>query len=177
MAFPHGGRGGSRTARATWTAWATWRAAAALAVGVITLAVAGPGRAAADPTYDGKCAFCHQTGAKGLPGQFPRLAGRVAAIATRPEGRHYLLTVVLNGMSGTITVDGTPLTGLMPSFAATPDDALAKVLTYLTAQEPAGAKPAPFTAAEVAAVRAEARIPGSQVRALRQDLATAGVVP
>ena len=55
--------------------------------------------------YDSRCSLCHQGKAVGVPGQFPRLAGRVREIASRPEGRRYLLHVVLFGLAGKIEID------------------------------------------------------------------------
>ena len=80
------------------------------------------GAAAADgaAVFDNNCAFCHQAGGVGVPGQFPRLAGRVGAIAAKPEGKTFLPQVLLNGMSGRITVDGEQILGIMPAFDSCP---------------------------------------------------------
>ena len=87
--------------------------------------------AAADgaQVYDNSCAFCHQGGGVGVPGQFPRLAGRVGAIASNPEGKAFLSKVLLNGMSGRIVADGEPVLGIMPAFDSLSDDDIAAVLT------------------------------------------------
>jgi len=120
--------------------------------------------------YDSRCSLCHQGKAVGVPGQFPRLAGRVREIASRPEGRRYLLHVVLFGLAGKIEIDGTPLVGLMPSFAALSDEELAAALNYLISlngKETVKHAPKPFTTAEIHEARAQAAQTPTQVRSER----------
>jgi mono/diheme cytochrome c family protein len=121
--------------------------------------------------------MCHQSNAAGLPGQYPRLAGRVEPIARTPDGRRYLALVVLNGLTGSIQVDGKPIVGFMPPFAMLKDQEVADTLNYLTTLQASGKKPALFTAAEIAKVRAEKRVPGSAVGAERQKLVAAKAIP
>lgn len=107
--------------------------------------LAGPWRPAAaaeqnhSAVFDTNCSMCHQVGATGVPGQFPRLAGRAGRIASTAAGRRYLEHVVLYGMMGTITVDGTPIVGgVMPSFASLSDQDLADALDYIISLDDAG---------------------------------------
>jgi mono/diheme cytochrome c family protein len=127
-----------------------------------------------NPVYDANCALCHQVGATGLPGQFPRLAGRVDRIAADPDGRRYLVTVVLNGMAGRLTVDGTDLMGVMPPFANLPDADIAAVLSYLV--KPGAARKA-IKPADVAAARADGALAPAAVLARRAVLAGRGLIP
>jgi mono/diheme cytochrome c family protein len=83
--------------------------------------------------YTQNCMMCHQSGGAGLPGQFPRLAGRVASIASSRDGRSYLVDVLTFGLAASITVDGRPIVGVMPSFKAMSDDEVAAVLSYVSA--------------------------------------------
>lgn len=129
----------------------------------------------ANPVYTARCQMCHQRDGAGLPGQFPRLAGRVDKIAATPDGRHYLVLVVLNGMVGGVTVDGRKLFGFMPSMATLGDADIASILNALGAT--GGKKPQAFTAAEVAKIRAQPRMSGTQVAAERARLVTAGLIP
>jgi len=145
--------------------------AAGLAIGA-----AGPAEAASNGAaiFDNNCALCHQEGGVGVPGQFPRLAGRVGTIAAKPQGRHYLPEVVLNGMSGRIKVDGEDILGLMPSFSGLSDSDIAAVLTFVSGL--GNTKAAPFTAKDIAAVRVHALSPGA-VAAERARLVRAKIVP
>jgi mono/diheme cytochrome c family protein len=140
------------------------------------LLAAGAGAAHADgaAVFDNSCAFCHQTAGVGVPGQFPRLAGRVGAIAAKPEGRKFLPQVLLNGMSGRITVDGETILGIMPAFDSMSDDDMAAVLTYLTALDHA---PVSFTTDEIAAARAQPRVSSGDVAAQHVSLSAAKIVP
>jgi mono/diheme cytochrome c family protein len=134
------------------------------------------------------CLMCHQAGAVGLPGQFPRLAGRIAAISSKPKGRAYLIDVLTYGMAGTITVDDQTIIGLMPPFAQLSNDEVAGVLSYVqsiappaTAATPAAGSPAletpaAFTAAEVRAGRANTGKTATDVRAERQSLEDAKII-
>jgi mono/diheme cytochrome c family protein len=127
--------------------------------------------------YLAKCSMCHQVGAVGIPGLFPRLAGRVNLIAKNPKGRRYLALVLMNGLVGTIQIDGTSISGAMPPFSGSTDNDIASVVNYLAGLQPVKGKPAPFTAAELAKVRAEERISGNQVLVERQRLVEAGAIP
>ena len=126
-----------------------------------------------------RCAMCHQASGTGLPGQFPRLSGRVASIAQNPTGRHYLAHLLLNGKVGTNSVDGQPINGLMPSMAAQTDADIAAILTHvITLGPPAkGKKPAAFTSAEIAAVRKEGGLSATAVGGERAKLAAKGLLP
>jgi mono/diheme cytochrome c family protein len=124
--------------------------------------------------FDNSCAFCHQAGGVGVPGQFPRLTGRVGAIAAQPEGKAFLSRVLLNGMSGRVTVDDQPILGIMPAFDSLSDDDIASVLSYLSGLDHA---PVAFTAGDIKAARAEPRLSPTDVAAQRTDLAAKKIVP
>jgi mono/diheme cytochrome c family protein len=132
--------------------------------------------AAADgaQVFDTSCAFCHQAGGVGVPGQFPRLAGRVGAIAANPEGKTFLSKVLLNGMSGRIIADGEPVLGIMPAFDTLSDDDIAAVLTYLSGLDHA---PVTFTAREVGEARAQPKISPTEIVAQRALLSEKKIVP
>jgi mono/diheme cytochrome c family protein len=135
--------------------------------------------AATLPLFAQRCAMCHQANGAGLPGQFPRLSGRAATLAQSPAGRHYLVLVMLHGIVGSITVDGQPIAGLMPSMAALPDADLAAILNHIAQLAPPahGKKPAPFTATEIAAARKAGSVGASGVATERAKLAAAGQIP
>lgn len=143
---------------------------------VVAAAMAAPAAAEPKAAFVARCSMCHQAGGEGLSGQFPRLAGRAAGFAQSPEGRRYMVRVVLGGMAGPISVDGVPLAGVMPGMATLPDAEIAEILSrVVTLGKPA--KPAkPFKPAEVAAVRAEGRPAMAENAALRAKLVESGVI-
>jgi mono/diheme cytochrome c family protein len=125
-------------------------------------------------TFDLSCAFCHQAGGVGVPGQFPRLAGRVGEIASKPDGKTFLPQVLLNGMSGRITVDDEQILGIMPGFDTMSDEDMAALLTYLTGLDHA---PVTYTADDIKAARAQPRMAPGDVAARRAELAAKKIVP
>jgi cytochrome c553 len=134
---------------------------------------AGPSAGA----YDTNCSLCHQAGGVGATAQFPRLAGRVSAVAMDKRGRAYLVHVVHNGLSGTLTIDGAPLTGVMPPQPQLSAQDIAQILNYLiTLSPPPGAHPKSFSAAEVTSLTA-ATLTRDELLAERQTLVEAKVLP
>lgn len=128
--------------------------------------------------YDATCALCHQQKAAGLPGQFPRLAGRVDRMAADPQARDYLLHTVMFGMSGKIEVDGAPITGVMPAFATLSDADLASVLDYLIRLGGSVAKKVrPVSSQEIGAVRSGPHLSTAEVAARRAALVAGGRMP
>ncbi len=119
------------------------------------------------------CAICHQSDAKGLAGQYPRLAGRIGAISAKPRGRAYLIDVVTYGMVGQVTVDKQSIIGVMPSLQLSDEDA-ARVLSYV--ESLGNARPTPFTPQEVAARRTQPHKNGSDVNEERQSLQSAKII-
>jgi mono/diheme cytochrome c family protein len=148
---------------------------AALAFGVLTL-VGGTAHATGPQTFASRCSMCHQTTGMGLPGQFPPLAGRASKIAATEDGRAYLVKVLLYGLYGSIKADGTPYNGLMPSMGTMSDQDIADVLNHVVSLKKVG-KPAAFTAAEVAKVRAGAKMSSSAVATERARVAATGIIP
>lgn len=75
------------------------------------------------------CAACHMANGSGLAGAFPPLARSdyLNADVKRAIG------VVLHGLSGPVTVNGTQYNSLMPALALTDED-VANVLTYVYSQ-------------------------------------------
>lgn len=125
--------------------------------------------------YDAHCAVCHQAGAVGVPGAFPRLVPRAAALAAQPKGRKLMVSAVLYGMSGKLQVDREPIIGVMPPLPQLDDKSIASVLTYIVRLS--GKLSKPFDAAEVAAIRAQPKLSSAQVNALAQDPELFGASP
>lgn len=136
-------------------------------------------QAPADPTFDralgtqvyaANCAACHQLTGAGLPGVFPPLAGHSITLYQADGGRAYLIDVMLYGLQGQITVNGTNYNGLMPAWAHLSDEQIAAVINHSVA----GLADAPegFDAireAEVAAQRGQG-LTAAQVLASRGAL-------
>jgi mono/diheme cytochrome c family protein len=146
-------------------------------LGALLLVAAGPAGAAdiAVPAYGARCRMCHQANGAGLPGQFPRLAGRVDKIGATPDGRRYLVHVVLNGISGAIQVDNASIVGFMPAFAMLNDGDIAAILNGVGAA--GGGKKLGFTPGEIAKVRAEPHLGPAGVAAERARLVAAKAIP
>ena len=78
--------------------------------------------------YGAQCAACHQATGMGVPGAFPPVAGHVGDLyAADPD---YLIQVVLYGLQGPITVDGTTYNGLMPALGQLSDADVAALLNF-----------------------------------------------
>ncbi len=78
-----------------------------------------------------RCAACHLASGEGVPGAFPPLKGRIAKLASNPEGRAYLIAVVNTGLMGNISIDGVPYMGVMPGQGTSYDEqSLRDVLNY-----------------------------------------------
>jgi nitrite reductase (NO-forming) len=72
------------------------------------------------------CATCHQPEGQGLPQVFPPLARSDFLLADKARS----IQIVLKGLSGPITVNGTSYDGVMPPVLLT-DEQVAQVLTYV----------------------------------------------
>lgn len=136
----------------------------AFILGVAATSSASRAQSAPKP-YAVNCQACHKGDGSGTPGVFPRLNGRLAGAAATKEGRRWLTAVVLHGQSGTITVDGKPIRSAMPAFKRLSDADLAATLNWVAK----GGKP--FTAAEIAAGRAEGTKSAAQVGEMRKSMA------
>ena len=143
----------------------------ALLAGLASVGAARAADSGHSAVFDANCSMCHQLRAAGVPGQFPRLAGRAGKIAATQAGRRYLEHVVLYGMMGTITVDGNQIVGgVMPSFASLSDQDLAAALNYVISLNAAGKlhwKGSVITPAALAHVRAGKPWSAMQVHQLR----------
>jgi len=78
--------------------------------------------------YKGTCSVCHQESGEGLANVFPPLAGADFLKADLPRA----IGIVLNGLTGPITVNGTAYDSVMPPMSQLNDDEIANILTYVT---------------------------------------------
>jgi mono/diheme cytochrome c family protein len=81
--------------------------------------------------YATYCSSCHQADGAGLPGVFPPLAGHVGDLFAAEEGPRHLANVLLFGMQGAISVDGTDYAGVMPGWFQLSDADIAAVLDHV----------------------------------------------
>lgn len=118
-----------------------------------------------------KCAACHLPNGDGVAGSFPPLKDNYSILAGSPEGRAYLVGVVVNGVQGELLIDGVKYRGAMIAQGRTkPDQSIADVLNYISTQFHPNSELADFTAAEVSEIRAkQGRLSGKQVRLLRPE--------
>ncbi len=79
--------------------------------------------------YGANCVACHQANGQGLPPAFPPLAGSDFLNADKDRA----ISVLLNGLDGAITVNGTTFDGVMPALRLSDED-VANVLTYIYSQ-------------------------------------------
>lgn len=77
--------------------------------------------------YQVYCGSCHQNNGKGASGRFPPLAGAPWVTGDK----NLLISIVLNGMEGPITVNGEQYNNVMPQHRFLKDEEIASVLTYI----------------------------------------------
>jgi nitrite reductase (NO-forming) len=107
--------------------------------------------------FNGTCSVCHQSNGQGLEGVFPPLAGSDLLAATPRRA----VQIVLNGLSGPLTVNGKTYNSVMPPMSQLNDDELANILTFVT-HSWNNKGPEAFSAAEIKAARAATpRPPGA----------------
>ena len=111
---------------------------------------------AGEALFTGTCSVCHQPNGQGLENVFPPLAGS-DLLAKNPRRA---MQIVLNGLSGAVTINGTVFNSVMPPMSQLNDDELADILTFVTHSW--GNHGYRYSAQELAATRrATARPPGA----------------
>lgn len=108
---------------------------------------------AGEALFQGTCSVCHQNNGEGLPDVFPPLAKSDFMMADKERA----IDIVLNGLSGKITVNGKDFNSVMPPMNQLNIDEVANILTYAT-NSWGNSGPA-ITAGEVAKVRALTKRP------------------
>jgi len=98
-------------------------AAAATASGTLTLEQQVK---AGEALFAGTCSTCHQGDGLGIPNVFPPLAKSDYLNADHKRA----IEVVLNGLTGPVTVNGTAFESVMPPMSQLNDDEVANILTY-----------------------------------------------
>lgn len=83
--------------------------------------------AAGGALFNGTCSVCHQSNGEGLPDVFPPLAKSDFLLADRKRA----IGVVINGLTGPVTVNGRSFNSVMPPMSQLNDDEVANILTYV----------------------------------------------
>lgn len=109
--------------------------------------------AAGKALYSGTCSVCHQGNGEGLPDVFPPLAGSDYLLADKERA----IGVVLNGLSGAVTVNGKTYHSVMPPMSQLNNDEVANILTFVL--NSFGNEDGVVTAGQVAKVRATTKRP------------------
>ena len=82
---------------------------------------------AGEALFLGTCSTCHQANGAGMEGVFPPLANS-DYIAKDPSA---LPRVILHGLEGPVTVNGTDYNSIMPPMSQLTDDEVANISTYV----------------------------------------------
>jgi nitrite reductase (NO-forming) len=83
--------------------------------------------AAGKVLFQGTCSACHQANGAGIPNVFPPLASSDYLKADKKRA----IAIVLNGLTGPVTVNGATYNSVMPPMSQLNDDAVANILTYV----------------------------------------------
>lgn len=91
-------------------------------------AAAPAGNANGAKVFSTNCSSCHGAQGQGLPGAFPPLANN----PTVTGDPHKVIGIVLDGLHGSISVNGTTYNGQMPAWKGTLSNGdIADVITYI----------------------------------------------
>ncbi|MDT7828642.1 PQQ-dependent sugar dehydrogenase [Pricia sp. S334] len=77
--------------------------------------------------YQKYCSACHQMNGRGASGRFPPLTNTDWVAGDKER----LIKIVLNGMEGSLVIDGEVYNGVMPQHSFLSDREIAEVLTYI----------------------------------------------
>jgi mono/diheme cytochrome c family protein len=101
--------------------------------------------------YNTYCTACHQPNGRGVPGQFPPLAG---SDWVNVDGANRIIRIVLNGLQGPITVNGAEYNNVMlPWRDQLSDEDVAAVVTFVRGNKEWGNNGDAATPAQVKAIR------------------------
>jgi len=103
--------------------------------------------------YNGTCSVCHQQNGEGLASVFPPLAESDYLMADSRRA----IEVVLNGLTGPVTVNGSDYNSVMPPMSQLNDDEIANILTFVLNSW--GNEDGVISSDDVAAVRAATERP------------------
>lgn len=108
---------------------------------------------AGEVLFNGTCSVCHQATGLGMPNVFPPLARSDFLMADKQRS----IGIVLNGLTGPVTVNGAQFNSVMPPMSQLDDHDLANILTYV--RNSWGNQGDAVSGEEVAKVRASTKRP------------------
>jgi len=109
--------------------------------------------------YNLYCTACHQPSARGIPGQFPPLAG---SDWVNTAGPNRMIRIVLNGLQGPITVSGAEFNNqMLPWRDQLTDEDIAGVLTFVRGNKEWGNTASPVLPEQVKKIREATKDRGS----------------
>ena len=143
-------------------------------LGVAMLAaMCGSAAAAEDAAklFVGHCSACHQKHGQGTPNLAPPLVSPILKASVAKGEADYAAKVVVNGLSGKITINGQPFISAMPARVELSDAQVAAVVTYVLKDlNGIDVKPSDLPdAARIAALR-KAPVSHAELRRIRQGL-------
>ncbi|MCJ2185092.1 cytochrome c [Novosphingobium sp. 1949] len=143
-------------------------------LGTLALVQAAPSRSASAPDEGAalfkRCAACHTSTGKGVPGTYPPLQADFRQLAASKAGRQYIALAVMRGLMGPLTIEGKSYRSVMPAQADLDDAQVAAVLNHVgTTIAKTGPAFKPLSPAEVASARAlGAKLTPAEVARLHQ---------
>ena len=105
-----------------------WLGGQAIASDVVNERLPKQGHEAGEAAYKANCAACHQPDGKGLPGAFPPLAK--SDYLNSRSGKE-IAAHVLQGITGTMTVNGETYNNVMPAQSHLSDADIAAIINYV----------------------------------------------
>ncbi len=108
---------------------------------------------AGETLFAGTCSVCHQPNGQGLEGVFPPLAKSDFLMSDLKRA----IGIVLNGLTGPVTVNGKAFNSVMPPMSQLNDDEVANILTFV--RNSWGNQDAQVNATDVAEIRRTTKRP------------------
>ena len=102
------------------------------------------------------CGACHLENGQGVEGAFPPLDDRLTQWSATERGRLYLVSVITNGLFGSIDVGGVRYVGAMPPVMQLGSEEIAGLLNYVLLEFSGANAGHTFTGSEVAQLRDQA---------------------
>jgi len=117
--------------------------------------------AGGEKVYYQYCSACHQMNGQGASGRFPPLVNTDWVTGNKER----LIQVILNGMEGSLEIDGEVYNGVMPQHSFLKDQEIAQVLSYVRSSF--GNEASEIIEAEVAELRKKQEESGEPIEPIK----------